>query len=158
MAAGGPPLSPHLTPTSLLLGLTLSRPQYIGSSPNHLSDATTVSKPETQGSALVFLSLTHIQLVTTLKLGLDFAGGGMSLEVFAYLVDLAVIGEGGVAKTVVRFIVGIDKDDGMTADGSLPGLPQNIFSNCSGIMPSLCPLPISTLERNGEMTLGHSYS
>lgn len=64
MAAGGPPLSPHLTPTSLLLGLTLSRPQYIGSSPNHLSDATTVSKPETQGSALAFLSLTHIQLVT----------------------------------------------------------------------------------------------
>ena len=56
--------SPHLTPTSPLLGLTLRGPQWIGSSPNRLSDATTVSKSETWGSSLAFLPLTHIQLVT----------------------------------------------------------------------------------------------
>ena len=55
---------PTLTPTSPLLGLTLSRPQYIGSSPNRLSHVTTVSKPQTWGSSLAFLPLTHIRLVT----------------------------------------------------------------------------------------------
>lgn len=59
------PPSYNLTPLSMpSLSVDPNRWPSPNCSPSHLSDATTVAKPETRGSSLAFPSLTHIQLVT----------------------------------------------------------------------------------------------